>query len=52
MPDLTEQQIIQLVDRIKQEPLLLQKLTDRVYRLMQEEAENQRDRQGNSRRLK
>jgi hypothetical protein len=52
MPDLTDQQITQLADRVKQDPLLLQKLTDRIYRLMQEEVENQRDRQGNSRRLK
>ncbi|MBP0021163.1 MAG: hypothetical protein J7647_26875 [Cyanobacteria bacterium SBLK] len=52
MPDLTQQKIEELSDRVKQDPLLLQKLTDRVYRLMQSEAENQRDRQGNSRRLK
>lgn len=38
----------QLIDKIMVDPLLLRKLSDRVYELMLEELRNTRDRAGNS----
>jgi len=39
----------QLIDKIMGDPLLLRKLSDRVYELMLEELRNTRDRAGNYR---
>lgn len=40
----------QLIDKISQDPLLLRKLCDRVYNLMQEELQLHRELMGNYRR--
>ena len=37
-----------LIDKIMVDPLLLRKLSDRVYEMLQEEVRNTRDRAGNS----
>jgi hypothetical protein len=42
-------EIAQLIDRVILDPILLRKLSDRVYELMLEELRNTRDRAGNYR---
>jgi len=47
---MTEQKGLSLIaEKVLQDPILLRKLTDRIYQLMTEELRNQRDR-GNYRR--
>jgi hypothetical protein len=42
-------EIAQLIDRVILDPILLRKLSDRVYELMLEDLRNTRDRTGNYR---
>ncbi|NEQ32275.1 MAG: hypothetical protein F6K04_14950 [Leptolyngbya sp. SIO4C5] len=43
-------QLSKLAETILQDPILLRKLGDRIFELMQEDIRNQRDRAGYSRR--
>ena len=43
------QQLAQLCEAIVRDPISLQKISDRVYELLQEEIRNQRDRAGDAR---
>lgn len=44
------QKLTQLCETLLQDPISLQKVSDRVYELLQEDVRNQRDRSGNCRR--
>ncbi len=44
-------EIAQLIDQVILDPILLRKLSDRVYELMLEELRNNCDRAGNYRRI-
>ncbi len=41
---------LKLIDRLLRDPLLLRKLSDKVYELMVEDLRQQRDRSGNYKR--
>ncbi|MEQ8462696.1 hypothetical protein [Coleofasciculus sp. E2-BRE-01] len=43
--------LLKLAAKVSQDPLLLRKLSDRVYQLMQEDLRKQRERYKNYRRL-
>lgn len=45
------EQINKIAEQILNDPILLQQLSDRVYQLMSEELQNQRDRSGYGRRF-
>jgi mRNA-degrading endonuclease RelE of RelBE toxin-antitoxin system len=47
---LDKQQLCKLIDKILQDPIQLQKLSDKVYELMKEDLQIQRERSGNYRR--
>jgi hypothetical protein len=44
-------EIAQLIDKVILDPILLKKVSDRVYELMMEELRNNCDRAGNYRRI-
>lgn len=46
-----QEQVSQLAEQVLNDAILLFRLSDRVYELMQEEIRNQRDRLGNGRRI-
>ena len=45
------EQVSQLAEQVLSDVLLLRRLSDRIYELMQEEIRNQRDRLGGGRRI-
>ncbi|MDY6785660.1 MAG: hypothetical protein SW833_24435 [Cyanobacteriota bacterium] len=45
-----DKKVSEIAEKILKDPISMQKLCDRVYRLMLEDLRNQRDRAGNSRR--
>jgi hypothetical protein len=40
-------QLLQITDKVLQDPILLRKLCDRIYQLMTDDLQNQRDRHPN-----
>lgn len=47
---MTEKAVADLIDKVLKEPLLLKKLSDRVYELMLEDIRSQRERNRNYKR--
>ncbi|MEL6814015.1 MAG: hypothetical protein AAFP03_04275 [Cyanobacteria bacterium J06598_3] len=48
---LDRKEISKLASKIVKDPILLRKLGDRIYQLLQEDARNQSERNGHSRRF-
>lgn len=48
---MTDKAVSKLIDKILLDPMLLRKLSDRVYEVMQEDLRKQRERSGDYKRL-